>query len=217
MDTQHARHNMIEQQIRPCEVLDLDVLNLLEEIHREDFVPSEYQQLAYADVEIPLVHSQSTMTPKLEARLLQSVAIKPSDTILEIGTGCAYLTALLAKSGQSVCSVDIYPEFTESAPEKLQRYHLNNVELQTGDALNGWNKDKRYDVIVVTGSVPELNDHYQRQLATGGRLFVIVGETPAMEAMLITRIGDNEWSRESLFETDLPPLVGAEKGEQFVF
>lgn len=217
MDTQDARHNMIEQQIRPWEVLDLGVLNLLEEIHREDFVPDGYRQLAYADIQIPLAHSQSTMSPKLEARLLQSVAIKPSDTILEIGTGCAYFTALLAKSGQSVCSVDIYPEFTESALEKLQRYQLNNVELQTGDALDGWNKDKRYDVIVVTGSVPELNDHYQRQLATGGRLFVIVGETPSMEAMLVTRIGGIEWSRESLFETDLPPLVGAERSEQFEF
>jgi len=217
MDTEYARHNMIEQQIRPWEVLDLGVLDLIEKIHREDFVADEYKQLSYADIDIPLSHGQTTMTPKVEARLLQSLAVKPADTILEIGTGCAYLTALLARSGQSVCSVDIYPEFTETASDKLQRYELDNVELQTGDAIHGWNKDKTYDVIAVTGSILKLNNHFQSQLSIGGRLFVVVGESPAMEAMLVTRVGDNEWSRESLFETDLPPLVGAEKVEEFEF
>ena len=218
MNTDYARENMIKQQIRPWEVPDLGVLNLLDEIHREDFVPVEYRQLAYADSPLPLAHGQFTMTPKVEARLLQGVAVKPTDTILEIGTGCAYMTALLAKSGKSVCSVDIYPEFTAAAPEKLRRYQLNNVELQTGDAVNGWNRERTFDVIVVTGSVPKLNEQFQQQLSLGGRLFVIVGGTPAvMEAMLVTRVGDNAWSRESLFETDLPPLVGAESKEEFVF
>ena len=221
MDTQmnfeQARLNMIEQQIRTWDVLDQKVLDLIARIHREDFIPEEYRQLALADVQLPLLHGQCTMTPKMEARLLQALDIKKSDKVLEIGTGCAYLTALLAASAVHVTSVDIYPEFTEQAAEKLSRYHLNNVTLETGDAAHGWSKNSPWDVIVVTGSVPVLETCFQEQLSDGGRLFVIVGVFPVMEAMLITRIGKHEWSREVLFETDLPALISAPVPVKFKF
>ena len=215
MNFEQARLNMIEQQIRTWEVLNQQVLDLLTEIHREDFVPDNYKQLALADTRIPLLHDQITMTPKEEARLLQSVDIHADDKVLEIGTGCAYLTALLASSASEVVSIDIHPEFTRQARDKLDQYHINNVSLETGDAINGWEKSSPYDVIIVTGSVPVLESNFQRQLKSGGRLFVIVGNSPVMEATLLTRIGDNEWSRETLFETDLPPLIGISDKIQF--
>ena len=217
MNFEQTRLNMIEQQIRPWDVLDQKVLDLIARIHREDFIPEEYRQLALADVQLPLLHDQCTMTPKLEARILQALDIRVDDKVLEIGTGCAYMTALLAASSRRVISVDIYPEFTELAAAKLARYDMHNVTLVTGDAARGWSKHSPYDVIVVTGSVPVLDPCFQEQLNEGGRLFVIVGASPVMEAMLLTRINALEWNREILFETDLPPLVGAQKPENFRF
>ena len=157
------------------------------------------------------------MPPKVEARILQSLAVKPDDTILEIGTGCAYTTALLARAGGLVHSVDIFPEFTQRAEPLLKQHGLENVQLATGDAIHGWEDAAPYDVIAVTGSVPILTDHFQQQLSINGRLFVIVGESPVMEALLITRTGENEWSRESLFETDIPALIGAATPSAFHF
>ena len=215
MNFEQARYNMIEQQIRPWEVLNQAVLDLISEIHREDFMPESYRELALADIQIPLAHGEVTMTPKVEARLLQSLDIQPGDNILEIGTGCAYLTALLAKSGRQVTSVDIYRDFTGQAVDKLKRYGISNVRLDTGDAVRGWGAPDRYDAIAVTGSVPVLDTCFQEQLSVGGRLFMIVGRSPVMEALLITRMGNHEWSRESLFETDLPPLIGAGVPEEF--
>jgi len=212
---EQARLNMIEQQIRTWEVLDQDVLDLITGVHREDFIPEEYRQLAFADVQLPLAHNQVTMTPKMEARLLQAVNIRQTDKVLEIGTGCAYMTALLAQSGSKTVTVDIFPDFVRDAEKKLARYNINNVTLDTGDAASGWDKDNIYDVIIVTGSVPVLNPCFQEQLAVKGRLFVIVGSSPVMEAQLITRIGDNEWSKEVLFETDLPPLIGVHAPDHF--
>jgi len=215
MNFEQARFNMIEQQIRTWEVLDQDVLDLLMDIRREDFIPEEYKQLALADTQIPLTHGQVTMTPKVEARILQSIDIQAKDKVLEIGTGCAYLTALMAKMADEVISVDIYPVFTEQAAKKLKQYNIENVKLENGDAIAGWESSNPYDVIVVTGSVPLLEAHYQKQLASKGRLFIIVGESPVMEAILITRAGENEWAKESLFETDLPPLIGATAKKHF--
>ena len=206
---------MVEQQIRTWEVLDQNVLDLIGEVHREDFVPVEYRQLALADVQIPLAHNRVTMTPMVEARLLQVLDIKKTDKILEVGTGCAYLTALLARSGQHVISVDIYPEFTGEAKTKLTRYGINNVTLETGDASKGWAQHAPYDVIVVNSSLPVLDPCFQEQLNIGGRMFVITGVSPVMEALLITRIGDKEWSTESLFETDIPALTGAPLLQEF--
>lgn len=217
MDFEHARANMLEQQIRTWDVLDQVTLDLIADTHREDFVPAEYRQLALADVCIPLAHGQTTMTPKVEARLIQSLQIQSDDKVLEIGTGCAYLTALLAKAAQTVHSVDIFEVFTREARDKIQGHNINNVDLVTADGLHGWDKQAPYDVIVVTGSIPELDLNFQQQLATGGRLFVVVGESPAMEALLITRIADNDWSSECLFETDLAALVGAEQTQNFEF
>ena len=156
MDFEQARHNMIEQQIRTWEVLDLSVLDLFQTLHREDFVPASFRRLALADINIPLPHDQVTMTPKLEARLLQGLAILRTDRVLEVGTGCGFLTALLACSAAEVHSVDIFPEFTASAAPKLNRYGIGNVHLYTGDAALGWPQAGPYDVMVITGSVPVL-------------------------------------------------------------
>ena len=217
MDLEQARFNMIEQQIRTWEVLDQRVLDLVQQIHREDFIPEPYKQLAFADVNIPLAHGEITMTPKMEARILQSIDIHPGDNILEIGTGCAYFTALLASVGGTVHSVDIYPDFTEQAQSLLVNHGLGNIQLYTGDALYGWPSAGPYNVIAVTGSVPSLFTEYREQLTVGGRLFVITGESPLMDAWLITRVGEDEWSQESLFETDIPPLVGAARTTHFEF
>lgn len=212
-----ARSNMIEQQIRPWDVPDQSVLELISELHREDFVPDEYKRLALSDTRIPLAHGQVTMTPKVEARLLQALEIKPEDKILEIGTGCAYLTALLAKSGHHVLSIDIHPEFTVQAESKLQQHDIHNVTLESGDAVHGWQQASPYDVIVFTGSVPFLEESIQQQLQPGGRMFVITGQSPVMEARLIRRISENDWQNEVLFETDLPALEGATQLEAFKF
>jgi len=216
IDFEQARLNMIEQQIRTWEVLDQDVLELLNDIHREDFVPDNYQQLALADISIRLAHDQVMMTPKLEARLLQAVAMQKQDRALEIGTGSGYLTALLAKSAQHVDSVDIFADFCHEARAKLENYQLNNVQLHTGDPLSGWQGEPPYDVIVVTGSLPQLDPALPDQLAAGGRLFVILGESPVMDASLITRVGENECTCEVLFETDLPALIGADPSPPFL-
>ncbi|MCZ6525630.1 MAG: protein-L-isoaspartate O-methyltransferase [Gammaproteobacteria bacterium] len=216
MNFEQARFNMIEQQIRTWQVLDQRTLDLFAEIHREDFFPDTYKQLALADVNIPLLHDQVTMTPKVEARLLQSLSVQDNEKVLEIGTGCGYLTALLARSADEVHSVDIFPVFTEQARSKFAGYRLNNIHLHNGDASHGWQDGNRYDVIVVTGSVPVVDNSFRQQLRINGRLFIIAGESPVMEAMLITRIGEQEWAKESLFETDLPALVGASK-QKFEF
>ena len=212
---EQARLNMVAQQIRAWEVLDQDVLDLITSVHREDFIPDEFRQLALADVQLPLPHNQVTMTPRMEARLLQAVNIRKTEKVLEIGTGCAYMTALLAKSGYKIVTVDIFSDFIHAAEKKLARYNINNVTLDTGDAVSSWDNGNLYDVIVVTGSVPVLNPCFQKQLSVNGRLFVIVGNSPVMEVQLITRIGNNEWSKEVLFETDLPPLIGAHTPQHF--
>ena len=217
MNFEQARSNMIEQQIKPWNVPNQVVLDLISNIHREDFVPDEYRRLALADVRIPLAHDQVTMTPKVEARILQALEIKLDDKILEIGTGCAYMTALLAKSGHHVHSIDIHPDFTEQAKLKLQQHDIQNVTLECGNAIHGWQQSSPYDVIVLTGSVPILEDHLQQQLKIGGRMFAITGQSPAMEARLIKRVSENEWYNEILFETDLPELEGATQVETFKF
>lgn len=212
-----ARHNMIEQQIRPWDVLDQRVLELIATTPRDEFVPPAYAALAYADINIPLRHGQFMMAPKVEAKLVQALDIHPRDTILEVGTGSAYLTALLAKSGRQVHTVDIYPDFAEEAKRKLDLHGIDNVTLETGDAAKGWDKGAPYNIIAITGSLPLLPESLQQFLAPGGRLFAIVGEAPAMEAVLITRTSHEGWIRESLFETEIPPLVNASAPTRFIF
>ncbi len=217
MNIAQARHNMIEQQIRPWDVLDERVLDLIDRMPREEFVPPEYKTLAYADINIPLAHQEVMMAPKMEARILQALTLQPTDSILEIGTGSGYLTALLARSGRQVYSLDIHADFVQQTQQKLAHHAINNVFLEIGDGANGWQPNAPYDAIVVTGSLPLFNDTFKNQLKVGGRLFVVVGQPPVMEARLITRMSEHEWVNEVLFETDLPPLVNAARPPQFVF
>ncbi|MFZ5592937.1 MAG: protein-L-isoaspartate O-methyltransferase family protein [Pseudomonadota bacterium] len=217
MNVEQARFNMVEQQIRTWEVLDPRILDLIGNMPREEFVPAQYRDLAFADIMIPLGHGQVMMEPKVEARLLQALAIEPSDTVLEVGTGSGYFTALLARLGKHVHSVDIFPDFTGSAQRTLAGHGINNVTLETGDAAKGWNKHAPYDVIAITGSLPVLPEIFLHNLKPGGRLVAVVGEAPVMEAILVTRAGEGaQWARESLFETNIPPLLNTAR-PQFVF
>ena len=216
-ETEQARFNMIEQQIRPWDVLDQRVLDVMKNIPRERFVPESCRSLAFADTNIPLGHDQVMMPPKLEGRLLQALAIKPDDTVLEIGTGSGYLTACLASLGKQVTSIDIMPEFTAAAGEKLEALNIRNVSLETADAAAGIESETRYDVIAVTGSLPSLQQQFQRNLEIGGRLFIITGSLPIMEASLITRVDEHNWAGESLLETCIPPLLNASKPQNFIF
>ena len=216
MNIEQARFNMIEQQIRTWEVLDQQVLDLIGQMRREQFVPSQYRDLAFADIMIPLGHGQVMMEPKVEARLLQALSITPTDVILEIGTGSGFFTALLAKLGKHVYSVDIVPDFTQSAQRRLTECGIRNVTLETGDAANGWDKHGPYDVIAITGSLPMIPKSFDLSLKPRGRMVAIAGTEPVMEALLVMRDGREGWGRESLFETNLPALMHL-KQPHFVF
>ncbi|HTE14384.1 MAG TPA: protein-L-isoaspartate O-methyltransferase [Burkholderiales bacterium] len=220
IDLERARFNMVEQQIRPWDVLDTKVLDLLHKVKREEFVPSAYQALAFADLEIPIGLGEKMLSPKLEARILQELAIHSTDRILEVGTGSGYLTALLASQGAHVYSVDIVDAFIQVAGERLAQHGLHNVTLEQGDAARGWDKHGPYDVVVLTGSVPVLAESFQQSLTAAGRLFAIVGEAPAMEARLITCMGTGApgaYSTASLFETSVPALRNAPQHARFSF
>ncbi len=214
-----ARFNMVQQQIRPWEVIDPRVLGVMETLPRDAFVPEAYRDLAYADIEIPLPHGEQMMFPRLEARLMQALDLMPGDQVLEIGTGSAYLTACLARLCQRVASIDIHEEFTRSAADKLQALGIKNVSLTSGDALAGPMPEAPFDVIAVTGSVgtSEQAEIFRQQLRVGGRLFIVIGTPPTMEAMLITRTGERAFSEESIFETDIKPLTNAEAPRTFEF
>ncbi len=217
MDVERARFNMVEQQIRPWEVLDPKVLDLLLKVRREDYVPDAYKSLAFADLEIPIGLGETMLSPKLEARILQELAINPDDRILEIGTGSGYMTALLASQGAHVYSIDIVDAFTHSAGARLAQHGIRNVTLETGDAARGWDKHGPYDVIVLTGSTPVLAGSFQQSLKAGGRLFAVVGEAPAMEAQLTTCAATGTYGAISLFETVIPALRNAPQRARFVF
>ncbi|RMG31368.1 MAG: protein-L-isoaspartate O-methyltransferase [Gammaproteobacteria bacterium] len=209
-DFEQARFNLVEQQIRPWNVIDERVLAVLGGVPREDFVPPRYRNsLAFADLNLPLGHGEVMMTPKQEARLLQSLQVRPEDEILEVGTGSGYVTACLARLGGRVHSVDIHEDFLEAADRKLLAHGITNVTLEQRDAASGWPESDRFDVIAVTGSLPELHRGFHRALRPGGRLFLIVGSPPLMEARLITRESEDQWFDEPLFETAIPPLVNA--------
>ena len=217
MNFEQARFNMVEQQVRPWEVLDSRVLELLETTHREDFVPVRYRKMAFADFAVPLDHDQSMMKPVVEGRLLQSLELKEDETVLEIGTGSGFITACLAKMAKRVVSVDIHEQFTTEAEVKLKDKGIDNVELETGDAMSGWQPEQAHDVLVVTGSVDDVPDHFRGWVNPGGRMFVVCGDSPAMEAKLLTKLNATEWREESLFETDLPRLINAGKAPEIEF
>ena len=221
MNIEQARFNMVEQQIRPWDVLNQDVLDLLHKIHREDFVPPEHVALAFVDMEIPLGGGEAMWMPKLEARVLQELDIRLNDRVLEVGTGSGYLTALMAQLAAEVVSVDIVPAFTAAASAKLLAHGIANVQLHSGDAARGWvgmnGADTGFDVIVLTGSTPLLADSFRTSLRTGGRLFAIVGEGPSMLAQLITCTAPGAYRSVTLFETSVKALVNAPHPLRFVF
>jgi protein-L-isoaspartate(D-aspartate) O-methyltransferase len=214
-----ARFNMIEQQVRPWQVLDTRVLAVMSEIHRELFVPDAYQGLAYADIEIPIGTSSSMLSPKMIGRMLQALNIREHDKVLEIGTGTGYGTACLARLGGRVVSIEIEPELASTAQERLLAMQLRRVEVITGDAFAGPVDGGPFDVIAVTGSVPneELLPMLRQQLSTGGRLFAVIGEPPLMQAVLETRLAGGDVRREGLFETCIPSLQNVPEPQRFVF
>ncbi len=217
MNFDQARFNMVEQQVRTWEVLDDQVLKLLETTQREDFVPVRYRKMAFSDMAIPLDHDQSMMKPVVEGRLLQSLELEPDETVLEIGTGSGFITACLAQMAKRVVSVDVHEHFTTKAAAILKEKDIDNVELETGDAMTGWQPEQAHDVVVVTGSVEDIPDHFRGWVNPRGRLFVVTGDEPAMEAKLLTKLNATEWREESLFETDLARLINAEKAPEFEF
>ncbi|WP_036573024.1 protein-L-isoaspartate O-methyltransferase family protein [Nitrosomonas cryotolerans] len=214
---EQTRFNMVEQQIRTWYVLDADILKLLYKIRREEFVPAAYRSLAFIDMEIPLEHGQVMLTPKMEARILQELYIKKTDKVLEIGSGSGYMTALLAEKSSHVYSVEIVPELKTMAEINLHAHDIHNVTIEQGDAAHGWPKHGPYDVIVLTASTPVLPQTFQENLNPGGRLFAIVGEEPAMEAILITCTAPGAYTTKKLFETCTIPLENAQPSEKFVF
>lgn len=215
---EQARYNMIEQQIRPWDVLDQRVLDLVMNTPRENFVPPAYHTLALADIEIPLAYEQHMLAPRVEARMLQTLEVRDTDKALEIGTGSGYFTALLAKAAAEVWSLDKHQGFSDSARVKLEEAGLmDKIHLVTADGVSGYAAQAPYDVIAVTGSLPVLNSDLQSQLKIGGRLFVTVGNAPVMEARLITRLSDTEWRSEVVFETVIAELEDAPQAEAFVF
>ena len=217
MNIEQARFNMIEQQIRPWEVLDQEVLDLLFAMKREEFVPASYQAFAFADVEIPLGHGANMLAPRIEARILQGLQLKPSDRVLEIGAGSGYMAALLGAKADHVYSVEIVPELMQMARENLKRQGVDNVTVEQGDGARGWAAHAPYDVIVLSGSTPALPPAFLQQLKSGGRLFAVVGELPAMQAQLVMHAGEGIYQSANLFETSIAPLRNALQRARFTF
>lgn len=216
MKTEFARQQMVEQQVRAWDVLDPDILEVLKNVPREQFVPAGYENLAFADTEIPIGHGQSMMTPTIEGRILQALELTATDEVLEVGTGSGFLAACLARLCTKVTSIDIHKEFLQSATVNMEDSGINNVELLEMDATREL-PDGKFDAIAVTGSIQTFDPRFVMALKPGGRLFVVVGNAPAMDARLIKRTGDNDWQSENLFETDLAAIVNGSLPPQFLF
>ena len=217
MDIEQARFNMIEQQIRPWDVLDMHVLNIIQSVPREKFVRDSQQSLAFTDMEIPIGHDQVMMSPKVEARMLQALSISSDDNILEVGTGSGYITACLAKMGGHVTTCEYFDDLSSVAQSRLQKLQIENVDFLTGDIFNLSGTLGQFDVIAVTGSSPGQISSISKLLNNNGRLFCIMGQAPAMSATLMTCVAENSYREESLFETVIPALLSTsyEKGFSF--
>lgn len=211
-----ARANMVEQQIRPWNIHDTNVLDLIRKVKREHFVPVDKQALAFMDLEIPLGHDAAMWSPKLEAHALQALNVKLTDEVLEVGTGSGYLTALLSRMAKHVTSVELVQELSARAARTLAAHHYDNVTLEVGDAAKGWGNEK-YDAVVLTGSVPLPPESFYEMLNVGGRLFAIVGDAPVMHAMLVTCVAPGVFETANLFETCVAPLVNAPQPQRFTF
>jgi protein-L-isoaspartate(D-aspartate) O-methyltransferase len=217
MDLEHARMNMVEQQIRTWDVLDQDVLDLLYVVPREEFVPQQHRALAFSDMQLPLGEGERMWEPKLEARVLQELDVRRSDRVLEVGTGSGYLTALLAHRASHVYSVELKPALAAFGRQNLERHGAENITLEVGDAARGWPKHAPYQVIVLTGSTPLLPRAFYEELDIGGRLFAVVGEPPVMSARLVTCTAPGAYHSVDLFETLVAPLGNAEQRPRFRF
>lgn len=217
MNVEQARFNMIEQQIRPWDVLDTEVLSLLAVVKREDFVPAAYRTLAFVDTEIPLAGGQQMLAPRVEARLLQELKVQRHEKVLEIGTGSGYMAALLGHRAQRVITLETDPELARSAADKLKRAGVMNVTVREADGARGLAAEAPFDAILLSGSVAEVPQALLDQLKVGGRLLAIVGEEPVMRATLFTRVGEREFASSVLFDTVVPRLAGFESRPGFVF
>lgn len=216
MNIDYARKQMVQQQVRAWDVLDADILEVLGQVPREQFVPVGFEQFAFADTEIPIGHGQFMMTPTVEGRVLQALAVKNTDDVLEIGTGSGFLTACLARLAGSVTSIDLFDDFIKSAAANLEDSGIGNVELLAMDATRDL-PDKQFDAIALTASIPSFDRRFITALKPDGRLFVIVGDGPVMDARIVQRTGDNDWQTVSLFETEVAPLVNDTLRPQFSF
>jgi protein-L-isoaspartate(D-aspartate) O-methyltransferase len=217
MNIEQARFNMIEQQIRPWNVLDTEILDLLHVVKREQFVPAAYQNLAFADVEIPLPGGEAMFAPKIEARVLQEINLKKHETVLEIGTGSGYMAALLAHKGAKVTTVEINPEVKELAVKNLAKAAVSNVTVELGNGAQGWDKGAPYDVIVISGALEVLPEAILQQVKVGGRIACITGQPPVMEFNIITRTGETAYNTVKVFETNVKYLSGAPATSHFQF
>ncbi|HEX7683508.1 MAG TPA: protein-L-isoaspartate O-methyltransferase [Trinickia sp.] len=217
MNIEQARFNMIEQQIRPWDVLDQDVLNLLAVVKRENFVPAAYRDIAFADLEVPLPEGEHMLFPRVEARMLQELAVKKHESVLEIGAGSGYMAALLAHRARHVLTVDIKPALAELAKRNLAENGVTNAEVAVGDGARGWPVAAPYDVICVSGGLPVLPQEMLEQLKVGGRLAAFVGTAPVMKAQIITRIDEKQFRVADVFETFVEPLQNAVQPPRFKF
>lgn len=211
-----ALEQMVMQQVRAWDVLDDRVLDTLRKVPRERFVPGDFRAVAYADAAIPLPHGQHMLTPQLIGRILQAIDAKPTESVLEVGTGSGYLTACLANSTRQVRSIEIHEDLAASARACLAAEGIVNAEVRTANVFE-LSFESHYDIIVLTGSLPGYDERFQRALAVGGRLFVIVGEGPAMSARLVRRTSPTDWMSQDLFETWVEPLLHAAHPPRFVF
>jgi protein-L-isoaspartate(D-aspartate) O-methyltransferase len=216
MNFEQARFNMVEQQIRPWDVLDQEILDLLFEVRREDFVPAAHRSLAFADLELPLGNGQRMWSPKMEARVLQALKLRPGESVLEVGTGSGYFAALLAHRAGHVTTVEIDPGLSAEALARLHRAGLEGVRCEVGDAARGWGREE-FDAIVLTGSTPLLPERVFGQLKPGGRVFAVVGDAPVMTARLVHWTAPGSRSVTDLFETVIAPLVNAAAPSRFRF
>lgn len=216
MNLEAAREQMVEQQVRAWDVLDERVLQTMLQVQREQFAPARYRDVAFADSAIPLAHGQTMLPAKVHGRILQALAVTEGDLVLEVGAGSGYLSACLGKLAARVRSLEIFPELAEQARANVLAARVNNVSVEAADAMQ-FNEQSGYDVIAVSGSLPTYDERFQQALRIGGRLFVIVGQPPIMEAWKVVRVGEREWQRQALFETVIEPLINAPRPSAFVF
>lgn len=215
IDFEQARHAMVEQQVRPWEVVDPLVLDTLSKIRREDFVAPRQRKLAFTDVALPLEHGEFMFKPVLEGRLLQSLQLRPEDEVLEVGTGTGFVTACLAHMVRAVVSIDQHADFVDRARGRIEGLEMANARVEQADAMS-FKPGRQFDAVLIGGAVASVPDAFREWVRVGGRMVVVRGESPAMEALLLTRLDDKNWREESLFETDLPYLKGAQPKPRFV-